>query len=140
MRVIFGLLLCIILFILHSISTIFVFWLFDNIIYWGDETQYVCKYDCGFGLFAIFFAPIVSFFVCSYVFFLFLHKKSIYIFILVVPIFTFIIMKIVGHQIIDYFNIPEDLGISEIIDITIAILLYVITKIIIEKFTAKDDK
>ncbi|MDA3061721.1 hypothetical protein OFO08_02895 [Campylobacter sp. JMF_10 EL2] len=133
-----GLLICIILFIIHSVSMVFLFWFIDNIIYWGDETQYVCKYDCGFGLFAIFFAPIVSFFVCLYVFFLFLHKKNIYIFMLIVPIFIFFTMKITKNKIIDYFDIPENLGIAEIIDITIAILLYVVTKILIEKLILKD--
>lgn len=133
-NIIKGLLVCIILFIIHSISMVFVFWLIDNIISCGDEAHYI------FGFFAIFFAPIMSFFVCLYVFFLFLYKKNIYIFILVVPIFTFIIMKITGHKIINYFNISEYLGISEIIDMSIAILLYVITRNLIEKLILKDKK
>lgn len=139
-RTIKGLVLCIVLFIPHSISMVFLLWFFDNIIYWGDKTQYICQYDCGFGLFAILFAPIISFFVCLYIFFLFLYKKNIYIFVLIVPIYNFIIMKIIGNKIIDYFDISEYLGIAEIIDLIMAILLYMITKILIENFTLKDEK
>ncbi|MDA3053898.1 MULTISPECIES: hypothetical protein [unclassified Campylobacter] len=128
-----GLFICIMLFIIHSVSMVFVFWLVDNIIYYGEIKQKI------FGFFAIFFGPIISFFVCSYVYFLFSHKKSIYVFMLIVPIFIFFTMKITKNKIIDYFNIPEDLGIAEIIDITIAILLYVVTKILIEKLILKDE-
>lgn len=96
-RVIIGLIICSILFIIHSISMVFVLWLIDNIISCGDERLYI------FGFFAIFFAPIMSFFVCLYVFFLFLHKKSIYIFMLIVPIFVFFTMKITKNKIINYF-------------------------------------
>ena len=79
-------------------------------------------------------------YVCLYVFYLFLYKKNIYIFILVVPIFTFIIAEITGHKIINYFNISEYLGIAEIIDMSIAILLYVITRNLIEKLILKEKK
>ena len=49
-------------------------------------------------------------------------------------------MKITGNKIINYFNISEYLGIAEIIDISIAILLYVITRNLIEKLILKDKK
>ena len=139
-RVIIGLILCSILFIIHSISMFFVLLLIDNIVSCVDKAS--CKDEAHyiFGLSAILYAPIMSFYVCLYVFFLFLYKKNIYIFILVVPIFTFLIMKITGHKIINYFNISEYLGISEIIDMSIAILLYVITRNLIEKLILKDKK
>ena len=117
-----------------------VLWLIDNIISCVDKAS--CKDEAHyiFGLSAILYAPIMSFYVCLYVFFLFLYKKNIYIFILVVPIFTFIIMEITGNKIINYFNISEYLGIAEIIDMSIAILLYVITRNLIEKLILKDKK
>ena len=139
-RVIIGLILCSILFIIHSISIVVVFWLIDNIISCVDKASCRDEAHYIFGLLAIFYAPIVSFYVCLYVFFLFLYKKNIYIFILVVPIFTFIIMKITGNKIINYFNISEYLGIAEIIVMSIAILLYVITRNLIEKLILKEKK
>ena len=139
-RVIIGLILCSILFIIHSISMVVVFWLIDNIISCVDKASCRDEAHYIFGLLAIFYAPIVSFYVCLYVFFLFLYKKNIYIFILVVPIFTFIIMKITGNKIINYFNISEYLGIAEIIVMSIAILLYVITRNLIEKLILKEKK
>lgn len=140
-RVIIGLILCSILFIIHSISMVFVFWLIDNIVSCTDKASCMDEAHFIFGRFsAILYAPIMSFYVCLYVFFLFLYKKNIYIFILVVPIFTFMIMKITGNKIINYFNISEYLGIAEIIDISIAILLYVITRNLIEKLILKDKK
>ena len=139
-RVIIGLILCSILFIIHSISMFFVLLLIDNIVSCVDKAS--CKDEAHyiFGLSAILDAPIMSFYVCLYVFFLFLYKKNIYIFILVVPIFTFIIMKITGNKIINYFNISEYLGIAEIIVMSIAILLYVITRNLIEKLILKEKK
>ena len=139
-RVIIGLILCSILFIIHSISMVFVLWLIDNIISCADKASCRDEAHSIFGLPAILDAPIMSFYVCLYVFFLFLYKKNIYIFILVVPIFTFIIMKITGNKIINYFNISEYLGLAEIIDISIAILFYVITRNLIEKLILKDKK
>ena len=139
-RVIIGLILCSILFIIHSISMFFVLLLIDNIVSCVDKASCRDEAHYIFGLLAIFYAPIMSFFVCLYVFFLFLYKKNIYIFILVVPIFTFIIMEITGNKIINYFNISEYLGIAEIIDMSIAILLYVITRNLIEKLILKEKK
>ena len=68
-RVIIGLILCCILFIIHSISMVIVLWLIDNIISCADKAS--CKDEAHyiFGLLAIFYAPIMSFFVCLYVFF-----------------------------------------------------------------------
>ena len=139
-RVIIGLILCSILFIIHSISMFFVLLLIDNIVSCADKASCRDEAHYIFGLLAIFYAPIVSLYVCLYVFFLFFFKKNIYIFILVVPIFTFIIIKITGNKSINYLNISEYLGIAEIIDMSIAILLYVITRNLIEKLILKEKK
>ena len=61
-RVIIGLILCSILFIIHSISMAVVLRLIDNIISCADKAS--CKDEAHyiFGLSAIFYAPIMSFY------------------------------------------------------------------------------
>ena len=68
-RVIIGLILCSILFIIHSISMVFVLWLIDNIISCADKASCRDEAHSIFGLPAILDAPIMSFYVCLYVFF-----------------------------------------------------------------------
>ena len=115
----------VILFGLHFLGIIVFGEFIDNIVFYGKEYQDV--FDKGMGMGVVFIAPIISFFVLL---FSFANSKSFekfYSFFLVVPILCYFIYDI-GKKIANYYSIPNYFGIAEIINIAIAIILYVMTK------------